>query len=163
MKRRFTRFLTLKTKININNKFVGVNLKKNVQKLKNEYEFFRLLMLVTVKYLWMQTSQLGNQLNLTCLNNNRTKFYTLGIGSNQAELEELCVDLCKWHYVQQQQLIAVVFNLLQLPENVERRDEETDATFFTSLASSFCNFFHILFLLYLVIGFRSKLFIYKYM
>ncbi|CAI9759167.1 unnamed protein product [Fraxinus pennsylvanica] len=39
-------------------------------------------------------SQLENQLNMTCIKNQRHKFYLLDNGNNTAQIQKLCVDLC---------------------------------------------------------------------
>ncbi|KAL2486480.1 RHOMBOID-like 1 [Abeliophyllum distichum] len=39
-------------------------------------------------------SQLDNQLNLTCIQNQRSKFYILDNGNNTAQIQKLCANLC---------------------------------------------------------------------
>ncbi|XP_073271020.1 RHOMBOID-like protein 1 isoform X2 [Primulina huaijiensis] len=41
------------------------------------------------------SSQEANQLYLTCMQNHRSKFYMLGNGNTTAQIQQLCVDLCR--------------------------------------------------------------------
>ncbi|KAL2471260.1 RHOMBOID-like 1 [Abeliophyllum distichum] len=40
------------------------------------------------------TSQEGNQVNMTCMQNHKSKLYILGNGNSTAQIQKLCIDLC---------------------------------------------------------------------
>ncbi|KAL2488901.1 RHOMBOID-like 1 [Forsythia ovata] len=40
------------------------------------------------------TSQEGNQVNMTCMHNHKSKLYILGNGNSTAQIQKLCIDLC---------------------------------------------------------------------
>lgn len=47
----------------------------------------------------LQSDQIGNQLNLTCSTNGKTKMYTL-TDLTSSKVQGLCSELCSWHKTQ---------------------------------------------------------------